>query len=368
MSRAAEMAMNRGITYLARYSHVTKEVQVCGGAILMQSDLMGNPCLPEDNALNAILVHELVHAIDIEGGAVSADLIRDAYTQPVGVAAALIEGHAQLQARAVCASNGWQSGFACVEGFVGYALPEHPSATLGARMARQMEAATVRASYVEGERFFAALQVAGGDALVLKALRAPPADMSTIRNPAWFVDPSLAPRARRDLGLALSRLEKSLAQPGWTVSQVEMSSAQFRASWVLLDKALVDELVDSITYNRSLVMLSDRADQIVSVTAIQFKTELDAFRYVIASEAVNKKKDDGMRLSGRLASAEYVNKSEGAWLEFFVNKRFVGAGDLKTGTNGVFACGKAAVEVLYANRELTADACRAIATSLLDSY
>jgi hypothetical protein len=112
--------------------------------------------------LRAILVHELVHLDDHHRFHFDGVLTSLKSTDQILAYNAVIEGHAQFVAREICAARGWGEGFEIYSASIG-ALPVQEDQGAGMALLLKVVSATVSASYVQGERFFVAIDKAGGN-------------------------------------------------------------------------------------------------------------------------------------------------------------------------------------------------------------
>src|SRR5262245_6039469 len=167
-----------------KYSWSAKKVMVVLENWNRQARAFDADELTEDETVRAVLVHELVHAMDDAAQDVTACLLRCPTVDAVTGFNALFEGHAQHVARAVCASSGWSEGFDAFTAHIG-ALPRSGVDELSMQLLRG-QSATVASAYNDGERFVAALDEHGGAELVARAFAAPP-DAETIFHPDWFI-------------------------------------------------------------------------------------------------------------------------------------------------------------------------------------
>jgi hypothetical protein len=223
---ADQLGMGFAQLAYAKYSWSTKKFLVVLESWNQQARLMDDLEFTEDEAVRAVLVHELVHALDDASYDLSACTLRCPSADAVTGFNAVLEGHAQHVARAVCAHAGWSDGFDTFTGHIG-AVPS-TGVDEGLRQYLRIQSATILSAYGDGERFVAALDEHGGAELVGRAFATPP-DAETIFHPDWFIDPSTRPVSRYDPEPALDLLAARFPADAWTATRVALTPAQVSA-------------------------------------------------------------------------------------------------------------------------------------------
>ena len=191
--RLLEALMNgqRG-TYAALYSGERRAVLVSRQVLASYLASLPGGIGREDSALLVLMLHELTHAADDTRHAIHASRALDfraSFAQ-----SAVFEGHAQWRTRELCRRHGCLDGLDSLDTFmfgdtsgesdVGRSLLEY--------------------SYVEGERFVAALAARpDGEAVIDRLLSSPPHDPLQVLDPESF--PDEAREERNQHLLAVSR-------------------------------------------------------------------------------------------------------------------------------------------------------------------
>jgi len=160
-------------------------------AVMVSRNMLGNfeNSLPEDKsirdaALMTLLIHELVHAADDERYKIHENRalnFRASFAQ-----SATFEGHAQWVTRQICKANQCLQGLQALDNFM-FNRNAQPAAH--SQPVEAISHNVLEYSYVEGERFIAALaNRKNGEQLIDKLLSAPPEDPIQILAPESFPD------------------------------------------------------------------------------------------------------------------------------------------------------------------------------------
>ena len=148
----------------------------------------------QDQAVLALLIHELVHAADDRQHQIHANRtmsFRASFAQ-----SAVFEGHAQWATRQICEQHACSAGLAALDRFM-FSMGE-PTNEL-TQSVQALSRNVLEYSYVEGERFIRQLaERENGEALIDDALATPPQDPIQILDPSSFPDHA---RARRNRAL-----------------------------------------------------------------------------------------------------------------------------------------------------------------------
>jgi hypothetical protein len=235
---------------LAKYALKRNEIVVALDTWNRQAAALRRPEIGADETLRAVLVHELVHALDdAEHGLETLYARIDSRDTAAGVNAVL-EGHAQHVARRVCAARGWTRGFEDFTQAIG-ALPEGSGDDGEALLLfRRIVSAGDRAAYHDGERFIAALEKAGGPQAIARAFRDPPQDGQTVFHPEWFLDPSRRPASVFDLDAGIELFAERFDDATWSAGRSSLQPAQLEASLGLLPAEAVSRIVSSVRASR----------------------------------------------------------------------------------------------------------------------
>ncbi len=155
-------------------------------------------------ALQALLIHELVHAADDKK--YKAFRQKALSYQEVFAKSAVIEGHAQWQTRRICKVHGCDYAFEELNRYMfDTGTPDDPALQyVQSRSFKNLEFV-----YKEGERFIDQIQKrSNGDAMLKLAFKKPPRDSIQIIDPASFPN-----REREERNDALSQAIESAAKP-----------------------------------------------------------------------------------------------------------------------------------------------------------
>ncbi len=163
-----------------------------------------------DQALLALLIHELVHAADDSEHRIHANrtlTFRASFAQ-----SAVFEGHAQWATRQICETHACSEGLAALDRFMFTVTePADPQAQAVQALSRNV----LEFSYVEGERFIRELAARdNGEALIELALKAPPTDPIQILDPGSFPNRARE-RRNRELLFATSELDHPWRHLPW---------------------------------------------------------------------------------------------------------------------------------------------------------
>ncbi len=171
-----------------------------------------------DAALLALMIHEVVHAVDDRRHDI--DGTRTLDFRASFAESAVYEGHAQWRTRKLCAAAGCLQGLAALDAFMFDTPGGNPPNQL-AQSAVALSRNVLEYSYVEGERFVEALAARpDGEAALSRLLAAPPSDPVQILDPGSWPDDAREARNRR-LFDAASGFEHPWHAPGW--ARVETS-------------------------------------------------------------------------------------------------------------------------------------------------
>lgn len=288
----------------AKYSWSSKEFLVVLSSWNTKARLMDKIELVEEETVHAVLVHELVHALDDRTHDLGRSLLACADSDQVHGFNAVLEGHAQLLGRRVCAARGWSDGFAAYTELIGALPPGLDEATL---QIVRVAAATLNTAYDEGERFMAALTERGGTELVARAFRAPP-DAQTVFHPQWFIDPASRPVPVYDPEPAFALFNAHFPSEEWFPTRLSLTPAQFTAALALLPPETVTPILATLRSARitSLQPTADPSSKQVMLGVFEFADEAGAQVYVVAARELGRIKDERMRTGSiRILSATY---------------------------------------------------------------
>ncbi|MCE9592910.1 MAG: hypothetical protein K8S98_01850 [Planctomycetes bacterium] len=281
----------------AKYAWSTHEFLVITKSWNNQAKLLARPELGSDHTLRAVMVHELVHALDDGAYDLGAILARTASADTATAVNAIIEGHAQFAARRVCTERGWSDGFDTLTNAIG-AIPESTAKSGEAMLLLlRVQSAQMTFAYHDGERFVAALDAAGGRDAIARAFREPPLDGETIMHPEWYLDPTKRPAVLYELEPALDLFAQRFPADVWTTQRLTLQSAQIAASLTLLPEERAKRIVDSIRAARMMSAQPTKSlnSKLVAMVVLEFDTDASARAYVDAVADLGKIKDEKMK-------------------------------------------------------------------------
>jgi hypothetical protein len=280
----------------AKYAWSTHTLLVVGRTWEQNARLLNRPQLTSDHALRSVLVHELCHAVDDRRFGFADRLAAAATTDAVDALNAVIEGHAQYDARRVCKESGWSDGFDEFTGAIG-ALPA-AAAILGQGEAMILRATATAAAtaYVDGERFVAAVLTARKDKGEQQLFEAPPKDLQAVLQPQWYLDPASRPDLLYDFEPALDAFAAAMDAAVWSGGRSSPTGKQIASGLTLLPQADVDTFVASLRAARLLRLVPTDAPQSKAalLCAIEFDSADSARRWIDLSMRVSDLKDKAM--------------------------------------------------------------------------
>ncbi len=208
-----------------------------------ESGLVG---IASREALQATLVHEVMHAV--HDAQFPLDQLMEGIVDMDSAQAfnALVEGHAQFHARRICEAQGWQAGFERFSSAIGWFPP-----TEDAVRALLMKVAIAQMGfwYETGEQFFVAVHAARGDEGVRLVFENPPMESILISEPDWYLQPETRPVAEFDLEERLDSVVAWYGERGVDMVTMKMLEPQILAAFSLLPEAEVKPVVGEIHDN-----------------------------------------------------------------------------------------------------------------------
>lgn len=281
----------------AKYAWSTREFLVVRENWERGARALEKPELVGDSAVRAVLVHELVHAIDDTRHDLGA-CVRNATTIDAALAiSAVIEGHAQFVARRICDARGWNDGFAAFTDSIGSLAPSTAHSGEAMRMLLRAQGLAMASAYHDGERFVAAIDAAGGQTARERAFREPPLDVETVLHPTWWLDPKARPAVLYDPEPALDRFVARFPTDEWTNQRISLSSAQVASSLALLPPAEVEAIASSVRNVRavSLQPARDPNSRLAIGLVLEFADARAAEAWIDAAERLGRVKDEAMK-------------------------------------------------------------------------
>ena len=281
-------------TYAALYSTNTQQVMVSSSLLSSYITSVGNDATAIKHALNALLIHELVHAADDSRYGIHRNRhlnFRASFAQ-----SAVYEGHAQFVTRRICQRTDCLAGLGSLDRFMfgGELSPNQLTQPVQAVSRNVLEY-----SYIEGERFIASLaNRTDGKKLIDSALSTPPID------PIQILDPSSYPnRTRKELNQELLNASASINHTWNTKPWARVETSPLKGVNLRSDPTRRAAAIDGFTrLIRGMVALqhynqSDRDASPIEVTLMSAETDQTAELF-------------GQSLSNNLVYASGGNVSE----------------------------------------------------------
>jgi hypothetical protein len=211
--------------------------------IIEESGLVG---MASREALQATLVHEVMHAV--HDAQFPIDHLMEGIVDMDSAQAinALIEGHAQFHARRICEAQGWQAGFERFSSAIGWLPPTEDAARA---LLMKVAIAQMRFWYETGEQFFVAVHAALGDEGVRLVFENPPMESILISEPGWYLQPETRPVAEFDLEERLDSVVAWYGERDVNLMKMKMLEPQILAALSLLPEADVKLAVGEIHDN-----------------------------------------------------------------------------------------------------------------------
>lgn len=295
-AEAAQLGKQLGAMMYAKYSWADRAFYVVASTWRRVAEQLESPTLTADVGLRAVMVHELCHAYDDRKFDFTARLRGTATAEAATAFNAVLEGHAQLQARRVCGQNGWMDGFTAMRDAVAQVPASVGKGGEAALLLARAGAASMAFAYHDGEAFVAAVLAADPARGAERVFTAPPADQDTVLHPQWYLDPATRPATLYDAEPALARLEQWLGEE-WRATRMDLTGKQVAAGLTLLPPADVDAFVASLRAGRAVqaVPLDRPQSKSVIVAVMEFDSAASAQRWIQLAAELGRKKDEAMK-------------------------------------------------------------------------
>ena len=366
---AAKMVANvHAYSLLAKYAFASGDVLVCESNRKAFAHALDMPELASDATLQAILVHECVHAAAQQRYDWVAKLNSLKNTDEISAFNAVLEGHAQFVARRVCTEHGWLESFERFTKTIGM-TPDIENDDEGAKQLRRSAAISLSWAYYDGEEFIAKIHEADGEKAIAKAYATPPDSPGVIFNPEWFLKPSTRPAVDFEFDRAFDAFEKPFAGDEWMRVRRSMAAAELKGAMAALPKKDVDRAVSQIVDTKTSICKwkSPPGEKLVVGAVFVLDSHAAAASFLALEERLSREKDK-LTATGsiKLLESTYTNCDDGEVRGLHVHKRVQFRGQ-EANISTVNMCrGRAVVELLYSNYEIDQKAAIAAARNLLD--
>lgn len=295
-AEAKQLGVQLGGMMYAKYSWADRAFYVVAPTWRTVAEQLERPTLTADVGLRAVMVHELCHAYDDRKFDFTARLRGTATAEAATAFNAVLEGHAQLQARRVCDRNGWMDGFTAMRDAVAQVPASVGKGGEAALLLARAGAASMAFAYHDGEAFVAAVLAADPERGAERVFTAPPVDQDTVLHPQWYLDPATRPATLYDAEPALARLEQWLGDE-WRATRMDLTGKQVAAGLTLLPKADVDAFTASLRAGRAAqaVPLDRPQSKSAIVAVMEFDSAASAQRWIALAAELGRKKDEAMK-------------------------------------------------------------------------
>jgi len=349
---AASRRFANGISggLLAKFNFGANEVLVNLDVFFALQDEFGLEGFASYEVLEAVLVHEAVHAIDDVEFSLSKlqDLIVD--TDSAQAINAVMEGHAQFRSRRVCAENGLTAAFERYSEVIAWA-PEKDDPAEALLLATQ--AAQMEFWYEEGERFFSAVHAVRGAEGLREVFRAPPTESVLISEPDWYLDPSTRPEADFDLEARLDVIIELMEREGRDMLKMKLLKPQVAAAFALLPELDVETVLEELDDNH--VAIHQGAEDLSSVGIFSMSSAVwSRTLFELQGELLHAKDDAMKEGSVRIVSSEYEEFQAGhefgaaivGDFEGILSKKLMDVGSIEVGVASLVAVqGRTVIEI-----------------------
>ena len=348
--QAEAFADSVAVGLFAKYAFIEDVILFSPEGFKLNAEELGMPGLLGMEVVQAILVHELVHAADQNHLDVRATMLALGDADRIQTLNAAFEGHAQHIARRVCGELGWQKGFDQYTAATQTAPKSEGEDGEAMRLLRRLQREATAQLYSDGEAFIAAVEKAAGKEGVQRALRKPPRDFAEIIRPGWFLHPERRPKTHFDLNRGLDVFEKVYKGRGWVGARSPFNTAQIGQAFTGLPKQVVKRLQRSFRAGHVHQLTKSEAESMHYAFASEWSSSGEAAFAVGATRSLLKLRDEAMTEGTiRILEAVYTEVDEESIKGFVSKKRVDGAGTELTVVTLVAASGPISIEVVRTN-------------------
>lgn len=212
-------------TYAALFATQREQVMLSSKLLAHYMSGVANEYATQQSAIQALLIHELIHAADDVTYAIHENRtlnFRASFAQ-----SATFEGHAQWMTRQICAEVGCTTGLDALDNFMfgrGTSTNDLPQSV------QAISRNVLEYSYIEGERFLRNIAARpDGKKLIRNLLRNPPKDPIQILNPASYPDTQREQRNQQLLKATADVVHHWREQPWVMVETSPLKGVNLRA-------------------------------------------------------------------------------------------------------------------------------------------
>ncbi|MBI3924310.1 MAG: hypothetical protein HY319_02100 [Armatimonadetes bacterium] len=289
---------------LGKYAAGEGAILVLPENFLRHSELVGHAGVHTPEFLRAVIVHELVHALDDQRFAAVRSVSRLTNPGEMDIWNALLEGHAQHVTRKVLSSQG---ALALFERFERYIVEPPPKLGEGEKYLFSLYFQAMQFAYIDGRKFFEKLELLRPEIGVERVFREPPQHRSVILHPERYGN---APPAVSSV--PLEKLAERLLEvygAGWNCERGSIDEASFRAACGdFLNPEEIEAVAASIRSSGTLVFRSENDASRISVVGVyRMGDEAEAERTYDFLVRLLQAKDARLQAGRfRILEAEYV--------------------------------------------------------------
>lgn len=298
-----QMAGQLSRAMFGKFAVQEKSVLVVPENFKRMSELLKEPRILTAAYLRAVVIHELVHALDEDSHQAMTRIAGIRTEEALWVWNAVIEGHAQHIAHRILRRAGEEQHFKLLEEQI-LRLP--PGLSEAEKFQLQVVMAPMRFAYLDGKRFFDALEQ-GGRKSFADVFARPPTSKTVVLNPETYDKP--APLAAAPVDLAPLWRQLGTAFPGWQTQTRVLDGLALRTGMGdLVEKQRVDEVVAALVGGQVHILTpADAPGQKVAVLGVcQMKDEAGATKCYALNEALLRAKDKRMAAGAvRITRADY---------------------------------------------------------------
>jgi len=353
---------------LGKFAVEAREVLICEENFNNLARLLERPGLATPEVLRTVLCHEMVHAADFHTYHWNEVLDSRDTAEAIQAYSAVLEGHAQLVTRKICAKQGWGDAFELFTEAIGLS-PATGDAAVDYFL--RILAVTSAFAYHDGERFMTALDREGGAKTMARAFADPPLETVLILEPSWYLDPSTRPAMEFDLERTLDAFGEGWDDEDWTKQQIPVLRPQLEASLALLPKEKVGPVLDHSRQCRVMILTGKHdppGTRLVMVGLFEFDATSAATEFLVLEEDLLRLKDEQLTKGMvRIEDAHYEPVAKGPVRGMFSSKRVIAGATELDARVLVASRGRLMVELNYIGEEADRDGLLAVATRILEA-
>jgi len=361
--KATAAMMSRAL--LAKYAFESGDVLVVQKNFENLAEVIDEPGLDTPECLQAALVHECVHVLADHRYKFGEKLRELANADQILAYNAVIEGHAQLVARAVCKKNGWSEPFAQFTRSIGK-VPDMGDE--GSNMLARVQAVSLSWAYYDGERFTAKMQAEHGEEGIARAYRTPPKSPAEIFHPEWYLDPASRPKIDYDLDAGFAVLEEARGGDDWNATRQAINSAQIKTALALLPEEDVERFAAHILDSQflSLVWKDPPGKHFIAGAVFVTDSHSETVFALAAEERLLKAKDEAMKNGAlKILDASYTPLRDGQVHGLFAKKTVQVQQQKMPVSTVVLAQDRLVVELAFSNVEVSQEEVVALGEKML---